>query len=100
MGSSEVAEMGMASVIHHVEIQSAHAKTALAESDNPSNGMTLQNVRANNSGPSTRPIFFLIGRSIIYTAHVELLHEFTGFFEACKLKFQMLILVGENLQLD
>ena len=50
MGSSAVAEIGSASVIHQIAIQSADAKTAMEESFKPT-GLKNNRVRINIAGP-------------------------------------------------
>jgi hypothetical protein len=57
IGRRAVTEIGSASVIHHVAIQRAEAKTAFASSGNPSK-FTRYRIRRNNVGPRINPVFF------------------------------------------
>ena len=64
IGSKAVTEIGIASVIHHIAIQTVDAKIALASRVNPSGWKKLI-TKMNDNGPDTSPIFFvLMARSI------------------------------------
>ena len=57
IGSSDVAGIGMASVIHHVATQSVVASTARASTLRPS-GAKNSRVSVNRVGPRYRPTFW------------------------------------------
>ena len=54
MGNKAVTAMGSASVIHQIAIQIAEARTAFAESLNPSGWYKIR-IKTNDNGPNNNP---------------------------------------------
>ena len=59
MGNNAVTAIGKASVIHHIAIHTAEAKTALAVSLNPS-GLKNLTIIIKSTGPRMRPMFCFV----------------------------------------